>query len=182
MLVKEFPTFEIGDFIMREKQETDLEAFYQYYTDPIVNEYILSTVPKNLDEARYELKYWRNVFYRGDGLYFAIAEKKTDKMIGSVGLTTYSKYHNRIELSYDMAKEYWGRGIMSAAVRKLVDFNFKTLGINRLEAVCSTFNERSIRLLEKCGFSYEGKLRQHRFHRGKYVDVYSFSILKEEYL
>jgi len=37
-------------------------------------------------------------------------------------------------------------------------------------------------LLEKCGFKYEGCLRQHRFHRGKLVDVYMFSVLREEFL
>lgn len=177
-----FPEFDLGDYILREQEERDIPEFHAYYTDPIVNEYILAEIPKTIEETRYELNYWRNIFYANDGIYFTIARKYDDKMIGSIGLTTYNRYHNRIELSYDMAKEYWGLGIMSAATRTLIKYTFETLKINRLEAITSTFNEPSFKLLERCGFVYEGCLRQHRYHRGKFVDVYSFSILREEYL
>jgi ribosomal-protein-alanine N-acetyltransferase len=177
-----FPKFDLGDYILREQEERDLPEFHAYYTDPIVNEYILAEIPKTIEETRYELNYWRNIFYTNDGIYFTIAKKSDDKMIGSIGLTTFNRYHSRIELSYDMAKEYWGLGIMSASTRTLIKYTFETLKINRLEAITSTFNAPSFKLLEKCGFAYEGCLRQHRYHRGKFVDVYSFSILREEYL
>ncbi len=178
---KTFPTFQFGDFILREQQEYDLQDFFDYYTDPIVNQYILAEIPKTLEEARYELNYWRKIFYNNQGIYFAIARKSDNKMIGSIGLTTHSSYHNKIELSYDMAKEYWRQGIMSKAAQILIKYNFEILRINRLEAVCSTYNEASVRLLEKCGFQYEGCLRQNRYHRGKYVDTYSFGILMQDY-
>lgn len=179
---KIFPTsIDLGDFTLREQQEKDVANFFKYYTDPEVNKYILTEVPQSLEEARRELYYWRNCYYNNDGIYFAIADKKNDEMIGSIGLTSQNNYHRRIELSYDMAKEYWRRGIMTKATLAIIKYGFKNLGINRIEAVTSIYNEASVRLLEKCGFKYEGCLRQHRYHRGKLVDVYMFSILREEF-
>ncbi len=178
---KIFPVIDLGDYILREQQEKDVQNFFTYYTDPIVNKYILTESPATIEDARRELYYWRNVFYNNDGIYFAIATKDTDQMIGAVGFSGHNAYHSRIELSYDMAKEFWRQGIMTKAIKATLEYGFKTLRVNRIEAITSIYNEPSIRLLEKCNFKYEGCLRQHRYHRGKFVDVYSFSVLKEEY-
>ena len=171
---KIFPIIDLGDFILREQQDKDVPNFFQYYTDPEVNKYILTEVPQALEDARRELYYWRNVFYNNDGIYFAIADKKDDAMIGSIGFSSHSTYHNRIELSYDMAQEFWRRGIMTKAVREVLRYGFNVMRVNRIEAVTSIYNEASVRLLEKCGFKYEGCLRQHRYHRGKLVDCHHF--------
>ncbi len=178
---KTFPIIDLGDYILREQQDKDVANFFRYYTDPEVNKYILTEVPQTLEDARRELYYWRNVFYNNDGIYFAIASKHDDQMIGSIGFSGINTYHSRMELSYDMAKEFWRKGIMSKAIKALLQYGFKEMNINRIEAVSSIYNEGSIRLLEKCDFKYEGCLRQHRFHREKYVDVYVFSFLKEEF-
>lgn len=181
---KTFPIIDLGDFYLREKRDSDVEDFFKYYSDPEVNKFILCEIPQTLEEARRELNYWRNVFYQNDGIYFAIAEKKTDRLIGSIGLTGYNSYQGRIELSYDLASEYWRLGIMTKAVAAVVKYGFEEFApqrVNRIEALTSVANIASRNLLLKCGFALEGVLRQHRYHRGTYVDVCSFSMLKEDF-
>ena len=181
---KTFPTIDLGDFYLREKRDSDAEDFFKYYADPEVNKFILCEIPQTLEEAKRELNYWRNVFYQNDGIYFAIAEKKTDRLIGSIGLTGYNSYQGRIEISYDLASEYWRLGIMTKAVAAVVKYGFEEFAptrVNRIEALVSVANIASKNLLLKCGFVLEGVLRQHRYHRGAYVDVSSFSILKEDF-
>ncbi len=180
--IKTFPTIDLGKVILREKTNEDVADFFQYYTDPEVNLYILSDMPRNLDEARQELQYWRNVFYRNDGIYFAIATKDTNRLIGSIGLTNYNSYHNRIELSYDLAKEYWRQGITLAAIAAVTEYGFKELRVNRIEAFTATQNLASKNLLLKSGFALEGTLRQHRYHKYSYVDVFSFSLLRQDFI
>jgi len=128
------------------------------------------------------LKYWRDVFYYNDGVYFALAEKNTDKMIGSVGVSGINRNHGRIELSYDLAPQYWNRGIMTKATLAVVKYVFETMHINRIEAFALPENKASARMLEKCGFEFEGNLRQHRFFNGKYVDIGIYSLLRIEFL
>lgn len=178
---KPFPELDLGDFILREKQESDVENFFAYYSKPEVNEFILCEIPQNVDQAKQELLYWRNCYYRHDGIYYAIAEKQSNRMIGSIGLTSYNSYQSRVELSYDLDSTHWRRGITTKAIAKILDYAFNTLKVNRVEASVSIYNQPSKNLLLKSGFTLEGILRQHRYHRGRYVDVYFFSMLKNEF-
>ena len=178
---KIFPIIDLGDYILREKNDGDAENFFNYYADPEVNKHIMCEIPKTVEDAKRELHYWRNVFYHNDGIYFAIAKKDTNQLIGSIGLTTHNTYHSRIELSYDLAKEYWRRGITFKAIAAVLEYGFEKLKVNRIEAFTATSNIPSNQLLLKSGFTLEGCLRQHRYHRGSYVDAYSFSILREDF-
>lgn len=178
-----FPTIDLGDFYLREKRDSDAQDFFNYYSDPEVSQYILCDIPQSLDEAKRELNYWRNVFYQNDGIYFAIAEKKSDRLIGSIGLTSFNSYQARTEISYDLDKKYWRCGIMTSAINALVKYAFESFvgKINRIEAFVSTSNLPSKNLLLKCGFEIEGTLRQHRQHQGRFVDVFLFSILRQDF-
>jgi ribosomal-protein-alanine N-acetyltransferase len=178
--MKIFPEFDIGDYVLREKQDYDVVDFFNYYSDPLVNQHIISEIPANLEEARKEL-YWRNIFYQNDGIYFAIAKKENNQLIGSIGLTNFNRYNNRIEISYDLASQYWRKGISFAAIKQVLHYGFYHLNVNRIEAFTAIDNIASKKLLIKCGFQFEGILRQHRFYKGNYVDVDSFSILKSDF-
>ncbi len=182
MFVNKFPTFDLGKYILREHNEEDYHEFFNYYTDPRVNKYILAEIPKTLEEARQDMYYWRNLNTTNNGIYFTIANKATNLMVGTIGLGGYNKYNSRIEISYDISFDHWRQGIAFNCSNTLIKYTFENLNINRIEAVTSTYNEASVRLLEKCKFTFEGTLRQHRYHRGKFVDVYSFSILKDDYI
>jgi len=179
---KIFPIIDLGNFILREKQDSDVENFFSYYADPEVSKFILCEIPRTIEEARRELHYWRGIFYQNDGVYFAIADKFNDCMIGSIGLTGHNIYQSRIELSYDLSHRYWRHGIMTAAIKAILKHAFRDWKVNRVEAFVSVDNIPSKNLLLKCGFTLEGILRQHRYHRGSYVDVCSFSILKEDFV
>lgn len=185
---KSFPTINIGDIILREQNDEDINNFFQYYSNPQVTKYILCHIPTNLEEARKELSFWRNIYYRGDGVYYAITLKKNNEMIGTIGLSGYNSYQSRIEVSYDLSQKYWRKGIMSAALKKVISYGFNNFAqnnnrrpINRIEAYVATENDASKNLLIKCGFEVEGILRQHRYHKGKYVDVFCLSILRQDF-
>ena len=175
-----FPVIDLGDYILREKTMGDLEDFHNYYTDPIVNQYIVSDIPSNIVESKEEIRYWINTYYRGDGIYFAIARKDNNRLVGSIGITGMNKQHNRAEVSYDLAKEYWNKGIMTKALNAVAEYAFKTMHINRLEAFALKENIASRILLKKCNFNLEGELRQHRRHNGIYKDIGIFSLVYDD--
>lgn len=176
-----FPVIDLGDYVLREQTMDDLEDFHNYYTDPIVNEHIVSEIPNSLEESKYELQYWINVYYNKSGIYFGIARKDNNQLIGSIGITGINRTHNRAEISYDLAKEYWHQGIMTKALNQLVKYGFETLRVNRLEAFALKENIASRALLKRCNFILEGELKQHRRHRGVYTDIGIFSLVREDY-
>lgn len=102
-------------------------------------------------------------------------------MIGSIGLTSFNSYHKRIEVSYDLAEEYWGKGIMTSCLKKICDYAFYEFKVNRIEANVVPENNNSLNLLQKNGFVREGYLRQHRLHKGQFRDVVLLSLLKEDF-
>ena len=59
-------------------------------------------------------------------------------------------------LGYWMGHPHARQGYMSEAVTALLHYSFTTLDLSRIEAACLPENTPSRKLLEKCGFKYEG--------------------------
>jgi len=177
---KPFPVIELdSQYYLREQLPKDAQDFYDYYRDPEVNKYILTTPPKDLSEAKSEINYCNNLFKHKRGIYWAIARKSDDRMIGSIGLYINS-FHRRAELSYDLTRAFWRQGIMSKAIQKVIDLAFNEIKLNRLEAVTMIENESSMNILKKYGFQYEGRLRNYKFHQDRPYDVEMFGLIQNQ--
>jgi RimJ/RimL family protein N-acetyltransferase len=87
---------------------------------------------------------------------------------------------HRTNIGYWLAKPYWNRGIMTAAVTRFVAYAFAELDVVRLTAEVFAGNTASIRVLQKAGFTREGRLRRHRKKNGDLVDVLYFGLLRED--
>ncbi|OGO95627.1 MAG: GNAT family N-acetyltransferase [Coxiella sp. RIFCSPHIGHO2_12_FULL_44_14] len=174
-----FPILEIDEeFVLREQTLEDCGPFFEYYTDPEVARYILATNPRNLSEASAEIHYCRSLFRYKCGIYWALARKEDNCMIGAVGLYINNQ-HYRAELCYDMARDYWNKGIMGKALRCVVDFSLMEIGLHRIEAITVKENGASVALLKKLGFHHEGSLRNYRHFNGKSHNVEMFAMTHE---
>lgn len=105
---------------------------------------------------------------------WAIANKQDDILIGTCGFHTWSPRDRRAELGYDLAPAFWGRGIATDAVAATVAAAFESHALNRVEAFVMVENVRSQSVLEKCGFTREGRLVQYRSCRGHGRDFYVY--------
>lgn len=176
---KDFPTLDLDNgYVLREQLLKDSEAFFNYYSEPEVGRFILASKPKNLEDACAEIHYCRNLFYYKRGGYWSIARKDNDEMIGAIGLYINNN-HERAEISYDLSKEYWRQGIMSAAIKRLLEYSFLHIGIRRMEAQTLKENHASTNLLMKLGFVYEGSLKNYRFYENQSHDIDMYAITPE---
>lgn len=170
-----FPILDLDErYYLREQGSEDTQAFFNYYTDPEVSRYILATNPANLAEAEAEIQYCRNLFKTHQGIFWTIARRDNNLMVGAIGLYI-NNFHHRAEISYDMDKNYWGRGIMSKAIRAVCRHAFAHMEINRIEAVILKENLKSFRLLKKNGFRHEGMMRNYKYFKGRSFDIEMFS-------
>ncbi len=111
---------------------------------------------------------------------FAFAIIVNGKVIGSIGVFRQDNIHRRTaELGYYIAEEYWGKGIMTEAVKQICEYIFAKSDIIRIYAEPFAYNTASCRVLEKAGFQYEGTLRSNAVKNGKVIDMKMFSKLKE---
>ena len=112
---------------------------------------------------------------------FAFAITVDNMVIGSIGIFRQGNIHRQTaELGYYIAEEYWGKGIMTEAVKQICEYVFANSDIIRIYAEPFAYNIASCRVLEKVGFQYEGTLRSNAVKNSKVIDMKMYSLLKEE--
>lgn len=112
---------------------------------------------------------------------FAFAITVDNRVVGSIGVFRQGNIHRQTaELGYYIAEEYWGKGIMTDAVRQICAHVFDKSDIIRIYAEPFAYNIASCRVLEKAGFQYEGTLRSNAVKKGRVIDMKMYSLLKEE--
>jgi len=115
---------------------------------------------------------------------WAIVDKETEKVIGSVGFEKDPRRRelNCLEMGYALAEDHWGRGLMTEAARAAVDHGFQYLKLDMISVYRNPGNKRSGRVIEKCGFVYEGTLRKANLvYDGEIRDVACYSMTRQEY-
>ncbi len=174
---KKFPTLELDEqYILREQTLEDTEDFFHYYTDPEVGKYILASKPATLLEASSEVQYCRNLFYTQRGIYWTIANKNNNHMIGAIGLYI-NNAHFRGEITYDLSRTHWRQGIMQKAIHIVIHHAFEQMQLLRIEAIIHQKNIPSIQLLKKLEFTHEGTLKNYRYFDGKIWDIEMFATI-----
>ena len=116
---------------------------------------------------------------QGQPVHFAIRNASDDSLIGGCGFDDFQvgKFH-RAEIGYWLAKPFWGRGIMTAVVRRLCQHAFDEFGLMKIMAHVFAMNPASARVLEKCGFVQEGLLRKHFVKDGRFIDAKLFALVR----
>ena len=138
--------------ILREFRESDAEDVYEYARDPEVGPNAGWKPHESLDESRGVVK---NFIQSGE--VWAIEDKASHKVIGSIGLHKRERECEPFdrELGYVLSRDYWGRGLMTEAAGRIVQYAFdngmKTLLVSHFDG-----NDRSRRVIEKLGFSKVG--------------------------
>ena len=107
----------------------------------------------------------------------AVVDQRLDRLIGTVGFHTVSDINRSAEIAFDFAPDYWGRGIATKLCDAVTDWSYKAFGFLRVQATVLQTNLASERVLQKCGFSYEGLLRSYRLVRGHPGDFKMYSRL-----
>jgi RimJ/RimL family protein N-acetyltransferase len=104
-----------------------------------------------------------------------------DALIGGCGFSGFQadkSQSHRAEVGYWLAKPFWGRGIMTAVVRRVCQHAFEEFGLAKIIAHVASHNPASARVLEKCGFQQEGFLRKHFLKDGQFLDARLFALLR----
>jgi RimJ/RimL family protein N-acetyltransferase len=116
----------------------------------------------------------------GREVSFAIRNAQ-DELIGVVSADNLELgATHKAEIGYWLAKPYWGKGIMTDAVKTFVGYAFGELQLLRLTAHVFEFNASSARVLEKNGFRLEGRLRKHFRKDDELLDARLYGLLKED--
>ena len=114
-------------------------------------------------------------------IVFAIEERGTADLVGAASLLNLSAAaHARAELGYWVGVDHWSRGYCTEAVEALMRFGHSTLGITRFVGRCLAWNTASAAVMRKAGLQPEGRLVQHEWRDGRFVDQLLFGRVLDE--
>ncbi len=102
-------------------------------------------------------------------------------LAGLAGYKESDKINRKTEIGYWLAESMQGKGIMIQTVKKLVDFAFRNLNMNRVQIKVAAGNLKSAAIPSKLGFHFEGIEREGEFHTDRFYDLEVFSMLKKEW-
>ncbi|MBN1532355.1 MAG: GNAT family N-acetyltransferase [Spirochaetes bacterium] len=156
-----------------------LKAFFQnpevmnltpddVYSDDGVSAYLGSILENNAapDRRKYEYR----VMEEGVSIGFADLEIVRRTPRGGIA-----------EVGYLLLPQFWNRGLGTAVCRMLIETCFQSLHMHKVTASCHEENRRSIRVMEKCGMTLEGRLRKHRYKHGRFADELRYAVLKADF-
>lgn len=98
---------------------------------------------------------------------------------GGIGLVLKDDVFRRsAEIGYWLGEEFWGRGIVTEAVREVTDYAFATFDLCRVYAGVFEWNPASMRVLEKAGYEFEGRMRKSVTKDGQTIDELIYAIIR----
>ena len=103
------------------------------------------------------------------------------QMVGRIGLYNIDLPNRHASIGYWIATEFMGQGIITGACKAVIDYSFNRLGLNRVEIRAGTENYKSQAIPQRLGFKKEGTIRQGEFVNNRFIDLFVFSMLKEEW-
>ncbi len=167
--------------LLRPLRADDASAVFNYAHDPEVTRYTQWDAHRTIEDSRRFIEQTIAAYQRGENAELAIELKSDKKVIGTCGLINISADHCRGELVFAMAKDNWGGGIMGEALKAMLAFGYGALQLNRIFAKVDPDNMKTILVLKRATWQFEGTLRQEVKVRGTFRDVKLYSLLKKEF-
>ncbi len=108
---------------------------------------------------------------------FSIRERAGHKVLGVIGIEAMSHLHESAELGYWLTSDMCGKGIMTEAGRRLLDWAFGDVNVHRVRVAAATDNHASLGVIRRLGFRFEGIARQAERCHGRWLDHAVFALL-----
>lgn len=165
---------------LRPVEERDLPLFVRWLRDPEVRYWLfVSETPEPTLESERE---WYAETRSDPSRIVWCIEAEEGQTIGNVALQDIDETHGHASLGICIGERpCWGRGYGTEAVRAVLRYAFREMGLRRVFLFTDEDNQRAVRAFQKCGFVREGLLRAHRLRRGRPVNGLVMGILREEF-
>ena len=175
-------TLETERLILRKTIETDCEyMFYNWANDPRVTKFLSWAAYENIQQALDYQQYLIKNQQRDDFYDWKIVLKETNEPVGGIGVVKLREDIEEAEIGYCLGFNWWHQGIMTEAFRRVIQFLFEEVGVNRIVAEHDPNNPHSGDVMKKCGLQYEGTNRQAGKNQQGICDVVTYAILKQDY-
>lgn len=167
--------------VLRRFHIGDAQAMYDNWaSDPEVTKFLTWPPHSSVDVTRSIIENWIREYEKDNDYQWAIVLKDTNEPIGSLMAICEDDRIAKAHIGYCIGKPWWHKGIMTEALRAVMDFLFDEVGINRIEARHDPNNPHSGAVMRKCGMQYEGTFRQADWNNQGICDCAYYAILASD--
>lgn len=170
--------------ILRKFKIEDAEPMYKNWaSDEEVTKFLTWPPHSSVEVSKTILQDWVNSYKQDDIYQWAITLKENgDEPIGSISVVDKDEEVNMVHIGYCIGKKWWNTGVTSEALRAVINYFIKEIGVNRVESRHDPNNPNSGKVMMKCGMKYEGTMRQADMNNQGICDYSMYGILAKEYL
>lgn len=159
----------------------DARAMYENWaSDPEVTQYLTWPAHSSLAVSETVTADWVSHYGEDNYYQWAIVLKELGEPIGSIAAVRVDDRAQLVHIGYCIGRNWWHQGIMSEALRAVIDFFMDEVGVNRVESRHDPRNPNSGAVMRKCGMTYEGTMRQSDWNNQGICDASWYAILAEE--
>ena len=173
-------TIETERLILRKAWMEDAEPMFRNWANnPEVTKFLTWPIHESIEVTRNLLANWVESYQKDDYYQWMIVLKETGEPIGSLLVSTLGRAESA-HVGYCIGKKWWHRGIMTEALRAVINFLFDQVGYHRVESLHDPNNPHSGDVMKKCGMKYEGTLREADRNNQGICDACYYGLLADE--
>ena len=176
-----FPQLETDRLILREIVPADAEELFRIFSNAETMQFWSCRPYISVQQAYELIESMAEAKRCGTAIHWAITLRGDNRLIGKCGYNEWRKTHRRGDISYIIARECWGKGIVSEALSPVLDYGFKDMNLHSVEAGVTPGNDGSTRMLERLGFRLEGHLRESFWAEDRFEDSLIYSQLRRDW-
>jgi len=151
-----FTNLETERLFLKNIGTDDRDFIYSEFSNDDINKYLYDAEPLTDISGADEII---NFYIEPEPRFqhrWVLIKKEDNKKIGTCGFHCWDKINSKIEIGYELLKEYWGKGYMQEALEKIILFSKNLMSIKEINANIAEHNVKSIKLIEKLGFTETG--------------------------
>ena len=168
--------------ILRRFEYSDCDAvFKNWASDEELQSLYSEPVYSTMEETKGLLDKYIGNYSREDYYRWAVIDKVTGECIGQIAYFLVDSKNHFAEIEYCIGADFQCKGYATEATKAVIAYGFDKINLHKVQICTKTINVPSRRVIEKCGFTFEGTLRDYFYFNGQYIGRHYFSILRDEY-
>ncbi len=168
--------------ILRPFESEDLLAMYtNWCSDERVTEFLRWPAHNDISITEMVLEDWVRSYSDERFYQWAIVLKGAARPIGTISVVEQHELAEKMQIGFCVGYDWWNKGYTSEAFRRVIQYLFEEVKVQRIEAQHAPENVNSGKVMTSCGLKYEGTLRKADYSNKGIVDACIYSILLDEY-
>lgn len=148
-----FPELSTERTILRQLSFKDKRAIFKLRSNKDINKLITRQIPKNLNDADAFIEGCLSEFENENCIFWAMQLQETQQIVGTIALNKINSKNSYAEIDYELSPDYQKEGLMTEAMKVVLEFGKNTLNLKTIDAFTHKNNNDSITLLEKHQFT-----------------------------